>query len=92
MKRFTFIVSVLLIFLSVWACSVKENKDDMIPKEGEIQVSFELVSNDIAESAKFLAKFITVKTAAFVHGIPLNDFIWMIENAINRKEFANTIK
>ncbi len=41
---------------------------------------------------KFLAKFITVKTAAFVHGIPLNDFIWMIENAINRKEFANTIK
>jgi hexosaminidase len=30
----------------------------MVPKEGEIQVSFELVSNDIAESAKFLSKFI----------------------------------
>jgi hypothetical protein len=35
---------------------------------------------------KFLTKFITVKTAAFVHGVPLTEFIWMIENAINEKD------
>lgn len=38
---------------------------------------------------KFLAKFITVKTAAYVHGVPLTKFIWMIENAINEKNRAN---
>lgn len=38
---------------------------------------------------KFLAKFITVKTAAFVHGIPLNKFILMIENAVNEKDKVN---
>ena len=38
---------------------------------------------------KFLAKFITVKTAAFVHGVPLTKFIWMIENAINEKKGDN---
>jgi hexosaminidase len=58
MKRIIFILSVSLIILSMWTCSVKKSQEDMIPKEGEIQVSFELVSNDIAESAKFLAKFI----------------------------------
>jgi len=42
----------------MWNCSTKKSQENMIPKEGEIQVSFELVSNDIAESAKFLAKFI----------------------------------
>ncbi len=35
---------------------------------------------------KFLTKFITVKTAAFVHGVPLTEFIRMIENAINEKD------
>ena len=57
MKRIYFKVFVFIIILSVWACSVKENKEEMIPQEGEIQVSFELVSNDVAENAKFLAKF-----------------------------------
>ena len=38
---------------------------------------------------RFLAKFITVKTAAFVHGVPLTKFIWMIENAINEKNRDN---
>jgi len=57
MKKSIFILSIFLIILSMWTCSVKKNQDDMIPKEGDIQVSFELLSNDIAESAKFLAKF-----------------------------------
>ena len=35
---------------------------------------------------KFLAKFISVKTAAFVHRVPLTKFILMIENAINEKD------
>lgn len=35
---------------------------------------------------KFISKFITVKTAAFVHRVPLDKFILMVENAINEKE------
>ncbi|MDH4089676.1 MAG: DUF1858 domain-containing protein [Cyclobacteriaceae bacterium] len=35
---------------------------------------------------KFLTRFITVKTAAFVHGVPLNKFMKMVEAAINKKE------
>lgn len=35
---------------------------------------------------KVLTKFITVKTAAFVHRIPLENFIKMVESAIQRKE------
>ncbi|MDX9846372.1 MAG: DUF1858 domain-containing protein [Tenuifilaceae bacterium] len=35
---------------------------------------------------KFISKFITVKTAAFVHRVPLNKFIQMVENAINKKD------
>ena len=38
---------------------------------------------------KFLTKFITVKTAAFVHRVPLDKFIIMVENAINKKERTN---
>ena len=38
---------------------------------------------------KLLAKFLTVKTAAFVHGVPLTKFIWMIDNAINEKNRDN---
>jgi hypothetical protein len=34
---------------------------------------------------KFITKFITVKTAAFVHRVPLDRFILMIENAVNEK-------
>ena len=34
---------------------------------------------------KFLSKFITVKTAAFIHRIPLNEFIVILEKAINKK-------
>ena len=35
---------------------------------------------------KILAKFITVKTAAFVHRVPLKNFIKMVESAIHKKE------
>ena len=35
---------------------------------------------------KFITKFITVKTAAFVHRVPLNKFILMVENAIKGKD------
>jgi hypothetical protein len=38
---------------------------------------------------KFLTKFITVKTAAFVHRVPLNKFILMVENAIDEKDKVN---
>ena len=34
---------------------------------------------------RFISKFITVKTAAFVHRVPLDKFILMVENAINEK-------
>jgi hypothetical protein len=37
---------------------------------------------------KFITKFITVKTAAFVHRVPLDKFILMLEKAI--KEKANS--
>jgi hypothetical protein len=39
---------------------------------------------------KFITKFITVKTAAFVHRVPLDKFILMLEKAINEK--ANSSK
>ena len=35
---------------------------------------------------KFITKFITVKTAAFVHRVPLDKFILMVENAIREKD------
>ena len=38
---------------------------------------------------KILAKFITIKTAAFVHRVPLNKFILMVENAIDEKDKTN---
>jgi len=34
---------------------------------------------------KFLSRFITVKTAAFIHRIPLNEFIVILGKAINEK-------
>ena len=34
---------------------------------------------------KFITKFITVKTAAFVHRVPLDKFILLLEKAINEK-------
>lgn len=33
---------------------------------------------------KFLGRFITVKTAAFIHRIPLNEFMVLLEKAINK--------
>ena len=35
---------------------------------------------------KFITKFITVKTAAFVHRVPLDKFILMVENAIKGQD------
>ena len=35
---------------------------------------------------KFITRFITVKTAAFVHRVPLEEFILMVEDAIQKKE------
>lgn len=35
---------------------------------------------------KFLTRFITIKTAAFVHGVPLAKFMKMVETAINKKQ------
>jgi hypothetical protein len=34
---------------------------------------------------RFISKFITVKTAAFIHRVPLDKFILMVENAISEK-------
>lgn len=38
---------------------------------------------------KFLTKFITIKTAAFVHRVPLDKFISMVENAVDEKAKIN---
>lgn len=35
---------------------------------------------------KFLTRFITVKTAAFVHRVPLDRFMGMIQTAIQAKQ------
>ena len=35
---------------------------------------------------KFLTKFITVKTAAFVHRVPLKKFLVMVEKAVEKKK------
>lgn len=35
---------------------------------------------------KIITKVISVRTAAFVHRVPLNAFIKMLENAISKKE------
>lgn len=34
---------------------------------------------------KFITRFITVKTAAFVHGIPLERFIKMLQAGVEKK-------
>ena len=38
---------------------------------------------------KFLTKFITIKTAAFVHRVPLDTFIAMVEKATSKKAIGN---
>jgi hypothetical protein len=38
---------------------------------------------------KFLARFITVKTAAFIHRVPLDNFIVMVQDAVNKKGAPN---
>ena len=35
---------------------------------------------------RFLTRFITVKTAAFVHRVPLDNFIGMVETAVALKK------
>lgn len=35
---------------------------------------------------RFITKFITAKTAAFVHRVPLDNFIGMVESAIELRE------
>jgi hypothetical protein len=35
---------------------------------------------------KFITKFISVRTAAFVHRVPLNGFIRILEKAVSNKE------
>ena len=35
---------------------------------------------------KFIARFITIKTAAFVHRVPLDKFILMVETAIRESD------
>jgi len=88
MKKFTFLVPVLLIILGAWSCSIKENNVDMTPKEGDIQVSFELVSNDIAENAKFLSRFILKNNSQ----IPLGSSGWtMYYNMVTRLPIAESI-
>jgi virulence-associated protein VapD len=38
---------------------------------------------------KFLSKFITIKTAAFIHRVPLDRFIQMVQDAVNNKNKQN---
>jgi len=38
---------------------------------------------------KFITRFITVKTAAFVHRVPLDKFIKILNTAIEKKEIRN---
>lgn len=40
---------------------------------------------------KFISKFITVKTAAFVHGVPLTEFIRTLEDAVKEKVKVNQL-
>ena len=40
---------------------------------------------------KLISKFITVKTAAFVHGVPLTEFIRILEDAIKEKVKVNQL-
>ena len=35
---------------------------------------------------KFIAKFITVKTAAFVHRVPMDTFLVMVQSAVDKKK------
>jgi hypothetical protein len=39
---------------------------------------------------KFLTKFITVKMAAFIHRVPLDTFILMLQTAIDKKTTDKT--
>lgn len=41
---------------------------------------------------KFLTRFITVRTAAFVHRVPKDDFLLMVQNAVKGKKKRNKIK
>ena len=58
MRKVIFIVLIIPFALNTWTCSTKNNQENMFPKVSEIKVSYELVSNNIAVSPKFLSKFI----------------------------------
>ena len=41
---------------------------------------------------KIITKYITIRTAAFVHGVPLDTFIKMVESAMKKKNKMNLDK
>ena len=61
---------------------------DILKEHGDIAEIMEIFGVKRVGSfgfRKFLTKFISVRTAAFVHNVPLNGFIRMVENAIAKK-------
>ena len=58
MKKKVFIPFLSCILAGLWGCSDTSNRENMVPAEGQIKVSYELVSNNIAENPRYLSKFI----------------------------------
>jgi hexosaminidase len=61
-------LSMIFTILTMWRCSDKEKEKDMFPKTGEIKVSYELVSNTIADNPRYLSKFILENTSSITLG------------------------
>jgi hypothetical protein len=69
--------------------TAKTRVADILKKHGDIAEVMEIFGVKRVGGygfRKFLTKFISVKTAAFVHRVPLKSFIIMVENSIVKKE------
>lgn len=64
---------------------------DILKEHGDIAEIMEIFGVKRVGSygiRKLLTKVITIRMAAFVHRVPLNKFIRMVENALAKKEKA----
>ena len=74
---------------SIWKSQKKTYVSDIIKEYGDLAEIMEIFGVKRVGGygiRKFITRFITVRTAAFVHRVPLDNFMGMLESAIKLRE------
>lgn len=88
MKNFFFIITLPMLLAGLWGCSDTLRREDTVPEEGQIKVTFELVSNVIAEGPRYLSKFILENNST----VSLEGSGWaMYYNQVTRMPITETV-